>query len=356
MSDMLPSPAELRAMSSSQAAACWAACEDRDEAHFARWLCESDDNRAAWRKAERVWALFDDADDDAMIAAMARAARQAGPDADPAHAPDLVPANDRAWGRSLAAAVAIFVVVSGIMFGLQGRFGVDDGATRIASAKQGDPLTRFGTADYVTGSRQESVVDLSDGTRITLAADSALDVAYRNIRRDVRLLKGHAFFEVAHDAARPFEVEAAGRTVTAIGTRFHVILTKDEIQVALAQGSVSIRPTTGAGRPVRLRPGETFTAYGDKPGTVRGTSPDPDRSGLEGFAAFDDQPLSVVVERLNRTTRAQIVIRDPKVAAMRVTGQFRTGDVARFDRALELVLPVRIVARQAERYEIVARR
>jgi transmembrane sensor len=56
---------------------------------------------------------------------------------------------------------------------------------------------------------------------------------------------------------------------------------------------------------------------------------------------FHDQPLSEAIGLLNRYTRAQIVIKDPKVAALRITGVFKTGDIERFGRSVSQVLPVR---------------
>jgi len=362
MGDERLSLAALRAMTPNQAAACWMAREDRDQSLFEQWLGDSADNQAAWRKARMVWDLFDDAGEDPMIAAMARAARQSGADDDAMLAPERVdlpePANDRTWTKLLVAAVAVFMIAATVLFAVQGNwFGVGGPSARIAAADQADSLARFGRPDYVTGKGQKSIVDLPDGTRVTLGPESALDLAFADGRRDLRLSRGRAFFDVAHDRAHPFAVEAGGRIVTALGTRFDVMVGPGLLRVVLAQGSVSIasaKPT--AKQPILLRPGQAFLAAGDKPGTVSDVDLAPDLSWHEGFAAFDNRPLSEVVETLNRSTRAQIVIRDPKVAAMRVTGQFRTGDIERFGRALRMVLPVRIVARGPDRYEIVSKR
>lgn len=57
---------------------------------------------------------------------------------------------------------------------------------------------------------------------------------------------------------------------------------------------------------------------------------------------------------LNRYTRAQVIIKDPKVAALRITGMFRTGDIQRFGRTIAAILPVRPVKRDADTYELVA--
>jgi ferric-dicitrate binding protein FerR (iron transport regulator) len=50
-----------------------------DREALALWLDASPANRQAWDKAQRMWDVFDDAQDSDLIAAMARAARQARP-------------------------------------------------------------------------------------------------------------------------------------------------------------------------------------------------------------------------------------------------------------------------------------
>ncbi len=84
---------------------------------------------------------------------------------------------------------------------------------------------------YVTGAGQKSTVTLADGSRVILDANSTLDVAFAERQRAVRLLNGHAFFDVAHDPGRPFTVQAAGRVVTALGTQFDVKLAPGSLRV-----------------------------------------------------------------------------------------------------------------------------
>jgi transmembrane sensor len=360
MSDEPLSLSSLRAMTPTQGAARWIAIEDRDDALFKEWLADREENSAAWQRAQAVWGLLESGEDDPMIAAMARAARQSGPEIENEAETLPEPANDRSWPKWMAAAVALFVVASSATIGMQGRwFGTDGPATTIASADQGDPMKRYGKADYVTGEGQKSMIDLPDGTRVTLASNSAIDVAFADGHRNLRLMRGHGFFDVAHDPAHPFAVEAAGRTVTALGTRFDVSLEPGRMRVVLAQGRVSVAstPVGGVAQPtVVLQPGQAFAAADGKPGAVANTDLNQDLAWRDGLVAFNDRPLSEVIAVINRSVRAQVFTKEPRVAAMRVTGQFKTGDIERFGREIELVLPVRLVARGPDRYELISRR
>ena len=342
--------ADVRGLSPAQAAARWMACDDLGQSpereQHQQWLEASPANQAAWDAVQEMWGVFDDAEDNDLIAAMGRAARQAKPESIHAF-----------WPRAIAASVAV-VAVSATLLAVQGGwFNSTSKPREVASNGAAvDPLRSIGGADYVTGRGQKSIVDLADGTRVTLDADSAVDVAFSNERRDVLLLRGRAFFDVAHDPAHPFAVRADNRVVTALGTQFDVRLTSDTVRVVLAQGSVSVAGVaSGAGAPlVKLRPGEAFAVHGAEAGKVTLIDLDDALAWKQDVVEFDNEPLAAAVTKLNRYTRAQIVIKDPKVAAMRVTGLFRTGDVVRFGRNLSQVLPVKLVARDADTFELVA--
>jgi transmembrane sensor len=338
----------LRALTPAQAAARWLANEDRYESPhvevFDAWLADSEANRVAWDAAEAMWASFDDAEENALIAAMHRAARQARPEPAP-----------RAWWPQLLAASLVVAVAGGVLFaGVQGKWlGRSQGPVVVASA---DPMTRIGEPDYISAKGQKSIVDLPDGSRLTLDSDSAVDVAFAGDRRDLRLVRGRAFFDVAHDPSRPFAVEAGGRVVTALGTQFDVRLQPGQMRVVLVEGSVSVvsAKTAPPAPMVKLRPGEAFAAQDGRAGTVGPADVDADEAWRQGFVEFDNEPLSKAVATLNRYTRAQVVIKDPKVATLRITGMFRTGDVQRFGRTIAAVLPVRLIKRDADTYELVA--
>jgi transmembrane sensor len=335
-----------------QAAARWLACEDLDQSPqreaFAAWLEESQENRQAWTDAHRMWDIFEDADDSDLIAAMARAARQAGPE----------PVARPFWPRLIAASIAVVAVSATLVISAQQGWFERSAKPGQVAVNETASLAAVGRADYLTGKGQKSIVDLPDGTRVTLDVDSAVDVAFTGGRRNVRLLNGRAFFDVAHDRAHPFAVQAGGRVVTALGTQFDVRLTPGAVRIVLAEGSVSVASAPGrpAAPPVKLAPGQAFAAQDGAAGKVSSADVGEALAWRQGIVEFHDQPLSEAIRLLNRYTRAQIVIKDPSVAALRITGVFKTGDIERFGRSVSQVLPVQMVARDANTYELVSKR
>ncbi|TYR36260.1 DUF4974 domain-containing protein [Sphingobacterium phlebotomi] len=78
---------------------------------------------------------------------------------------------------------------------------------------------------FNTGVGERKVVNLPDGSTVTLNARTSLRVdenAYGRSAREVELLAGEAFFEVAKDSSRAFIVQAGRLQTTVLGTSFNI--------------------------------------------------------------------------------------------------------------------------------------
>jgi len=106
------------------------------------------------------------------------------------------------------------------------------------------PSPKSTVATYVTKSDQQKVFSLSDGTKIRLNEGSTLTVPrkFSDNSRKVQL-RGEAYFEVAHDPAHPFLVNAIGSTIEVLGTKFNVKTDSvaKSVQVAVVAGKVALR-------------------------------------------------------------------------------------------------------------------
>ncbi|NHA07386.1 DUF4974 domain-containing protein [Mucilaginibacter sp. HC2] len=85
---------------------------------------------------------------------------------------------------------------------------------------------------------------LADGTKVWLNAASSIryPVEFAGATREVEL-KGEAYFEVAHDAGRPFKVNSGEQVVQVLGTHFDINAYKDEdaVKTTLLEGRVEVR-------------------------------------------------------------------------------------------------------------------
>jgi ferric-dicitrate binding protein FerR (iron transport regulator) len=98
---------------------------------------------------------------------------------------------------------------------------------------------------YTTQRGQRAVVKLTDGTEVRLNVDSRLVLPngeFSEDRRQVRL-EGEAYFDVARDTSRPFQVRAGDASIRVLGTAFNVEAYPDDIEtrVAVEEGGVSLR-------------------------------------------------------------------------------------------------------------------
>jgi transmembrane sensor len=208
---------------------------------------------------------------------------------------------------------------------------------------------------YKTGLGEQKIVELPDHSHIALDARTRLRVHFTADARIVELLDGQAQFSVAKDPARPFKVEAGGRTIIAVGTVFDVEYVDQQVSVAMVEGRVAVLsedPMKSAKLPgadtrssssvsIELSAGEALQVRADGAATVL---PKADLEAAtawrQGKVIFRDRTLAEAVHRLNRYSHTQVVVDDPALAQMRVSGVFESGDAQAFAEAMQAYLPV----------------
>jgi transmembrane sensor len=156
---------------------------------------------------------------------------------------------------------------------------------------------------------------LADGTVVTLDAASSITypVAFDGKQRKVRIT-GQVYFEVAHNAAKPFRVEAKGKVVEVLGTEFNMNAYDDEpvIKTTLLKGSVMVSSfggdDAGSRDEVVLKPGEqAVSRAGD--GLIRVTKVDTEEATAwkNGYFLFTNEPLESVMRKVSRWYDVDIV-------------------------------------------------
>lgn len=177
-------------------------------------------------------------------------------------------------------------------------------------------------ADHRTQTGERSTVILTDGSRIELSTATALTVDLTAQRRRIKLLEGEAWFQVAPDAARPFVVEAAGGSTTALGTAFAVTLNGRGADVAVTEHAVRV---AADGAQARVSEGQSLR-YGPRGvGAVQEADPLA-LAWREGRLAFVNRPLGEVAAALDRWTGGRTVVLDEALATRPVTLTLSTED------------------------------
>ena len=187
----------------------------------------------------------------------------------------------------------------------------------------------------VAGERRQ--LTLPDGSRIDLAPGSSVEVAagYGDRERTV-VLKGEAWFDVEHDAVRPFLVHAANTVTEDLGTSFTVRARDGEaVRVVLVSGKASIR-RDDATSAVELNPGDVAVLGGTDsiPSVQRNVDITPLVSWRGGQLEFRDAPVGEVLAELERWYAVDFQLADGTIASRRITHTFAASDL---DDALEVL-------------------
>lgn len=301
------------------------------------WLGEDEAHQRVFESADRAWQSFEGSPDDEILAAMR--ARALAPR----------PRTFAMW-QSVAAAAAVLVLLAGAVLYLSPALNPWGTRSSEASLASNSPVR------YVSRVGQVRDIALPDGSTMILDADSEVALRFDTAGRAVQLQKGRAFFTVMPDSARPFAVTVATRRVVAVGTRFDVDLVDNGLIVTLLDGHLKIVAEDSPAAPVMLEPGQQFSGRG---GTwaIRtiGAATENEVSWRVGLIHFDDQRLSEAAAVMNRYSQEKIVISDPAVADMRVSGQFRAGDTQRFAATVADLRGLKFVSR-GNQIELVPRR
>lgn len=339
---------QLQRMDADEAAALLLVRQDagddgHDEAVFDAWLAADPAHAEAWTRACSVWSCFDAADASAELSELRQAAGIAPPA--PVQHNSRRPAR---WGFAMAASVAIIAATGGaFLLGRQGGVGpAGSGEAQVAGVEAGG-------LQFATAKGEHRRFELADTSVVTLNTDSAIRVAFApGGERRIDLLRGQAFFKVAHDKSRPFVVAVDGREVTALGTAFEVRAARSAVRVILVEGRVSVSGAAAA--PVIMRAGQQLLASASGAITVSSADVAAVDDWQRGIVTFKNTTLAAAATELNRYSAAQLSVDDPRIASLTVSGVFKTNDARRFARTIEQIYPVQVVANGRKDLRIVS--
>jgi transmembrane sensor len=196
---------------------------------------------------------------------------------------------------------------------------------------------------YRTGKGEIRSLRLSDGSRLTLGGGSAVSFQETSQRRTVVLADGEAIFDVAKDARRPFVVFSGAGSTTALGTRFSVRTSPDGIKVTLARGLVKVAAGDRQDSAVVLTPGSEVTYSSGGLRDVVKVDAEAAMSWPEGKLYFVREPLDSVVYSLNRYSDKPIIIENPDIAKIPITGIANLDDILHWLRGVASVTGIEFV-------------
>jgi transmembrane sensor len=223
----------------------------------------------------------------------------------------------------------------------------------------------LGAYSYRTAPRGQQTVILPEGSRVTLGADSALNLNLSVGRRAVTLEQGEAYFEVTKNRLRPFVVRVGPALITAVGTAFNVRRSDDRTVLAVTEGVVEFvgspenvpAPTEGpasaahadvGARPqltARVAAGEAVAYFDDgRLQALPAKEVSLATGWLSGRRQYRNEPLRYVLADVHRYTGQRIEFVTEAAAALYFTGTLNLNNTDGWLRGLTVALPVTISA------------
>lgn len=203
-------------------------------------------------------------------------------------------------------------------------------AIGIAFLLSGD-LNRVGSRHlFSTPIGARETVALEDGSKLTLNTLTQLSTRVDGNERAVWLDEGEAFFDIAHDATRPFVIRAGNRRVIVVGTKFSLRRDGDQLTVNVVEGRVQVQVDNAA--PTLLTRGETAVGEGKNVLVTRRTERQSiaATSWLEGRLVFDQMTIAEAAAQFNRYNRKKLIVADAGAANIRIGGSFDASNVDGF--------------------------
>lgn len=148
---------------------------------------------------------------------------------------------------------------------------------------------------------------LSDNSRIWLNSESSIHFPVSFTGRDRRVeITGEVYFEIAHDAARPFIATVNGVDIQVLGTTFNVNAYADEnsIKTTLVEGSV--RVSKGIQRK-QIAPGQQAQVIADEIKIANNVNVDKITAWRQGYFRFKDDKLSEAMKNIARWYNIEVV-------------------------------------------------
>ena len=186
-------------------------------------------------------------------------------------------------------------------------------------------------------------LNLHDGSRLYVNANTRLRVDFSAHQRIVHLDKGQLYIEVAADKEWPLYVQAGEATVRVVGTAFDVRRGQQQLVVSVAHGQVAFAPD--ATKPVALLGAQQRASFDYAKGTVQQQTLTAEEVAdwRSGHLSFRNRELASLIDELSLYRPQPPLQVSHAVAHLKVSGNLDVHDPDALLNALPALLPVKTV-------------
>ena len=242
----------------------------------------------------------------------------------------------------IAASIIAFAAVTGWVY------------TTVKSTPPVAHATARETSEISTKNGSKTNIVLPDGSKVWLNAGSKItyDKVFGEQLREVTLT-GEAYFDVVHNAERPFIIHTRAMDIKVLGTEFNVKSYPDEktTETSLIRGSIEVTLRDKRAERIILKPNEKLVVSNEIPeekratpkrakmlkhtpiinlGTLNYFSLDStvlETSWVNNRLIFEDESFEEIALKMSRWYGVNFHFNDEQVKNLRFTGNFRNETV-----------------------------
>ena len=195
---------------------------------------------------------------------------------------------------------------------------------------------------YETAPGEQRTQILADGSEIRLNGGSAFKVTFTGDERHAELSRGEALLKIAKDPSRPFTIATPSGSVRVLGTKFNLRTREDSTELSVIEGRVAVHSTMGEQAEVGAGFGATFSPSFVQLSKLDSAALGQRTAWANGFIEMASTPLRQAVAEFNRYRAKPILIADPALETLKVSGRFGVRESDDFLRSLDLGFEVSI--------------
>ncbi|WIO75069.1 FecR domain-containing protein [Porticoccaceae bacterium LTM1] len=228
-----------------------------------------------------------------------------------------------------------------------------------------EPVSQAEMSRYVSRVGEQKLIELEDGSSVMMNTGTEIIVEMTDQHRAVILNRGEAYFSIAGDPERPFNVSVGDRSVTVLGTEFNVKKQNNGFILAVNEGLVAVHaeyePVNaqseqisldvddgarmldlqqrrfGAGMVAEFNVDERMTTV-YKPESIKKFV-----GWKSGVIRFEGVPMSEVVMELNRYSGKKILIKDQSVFNIIIFASVNVNNISEAINMLDVAYPIDVI-------------
>lgn len=250
----------------------------------------------------------------------------------------------RGYLLTAAAALALVFVSVGIFYSM---------GTEGELVPTEEEITATSKSDYQTGFGEKAFLNLSDGSRIVLNANSHLTYSWSGSGKtgqniDV-YLQGEAWFDIepsAEQTARLLRVHTQDGIVEVTGTTFAVQTSDNGTMAVLEEGEIRItrqQPGQSGNANAVLKPGEMAQLQaGVEQIEIRNVNPELYTSWIRGTWTFEQTPLNQIASRIEMVFGVEVEIDPASLNEKTLSGTIGSSNLQLIKEGLSEALQVQV--------------